>query len=232
MNNLYEFGGMCDVVIKCNSERKIGNKTYAAGEPYTILKDVFVNIGYRNTTSEASAKNNIAAHRSGMPDLVNLSNLTLTTKVCDLIATRVQPQTITKYYTAIGEDGVIYLPETFVSNSTYVYNRNERFVDYSENEDRLTGQFVEGGEYLIFYSVLVDNTYYDFNVPSYGYFTLDIIGKGNLDKKTKNVYIHLPAVSLISTPVFDLINGNILNTPLQFECIHRGQSNSYFVVGD
>ena len=72
---------------------------------------------------------------------------------------------------------------------------------------------------------------YDFTTPHYGYFTLEIIGKGNQDKISNQVYIKLPAVSLMSTPVFDLVNGNLLHAPLQFQCVHQNQQKSYFNIG-
>ena len=31
---------------------------------------------------------------------------------------------------------------------------------------------------------------------------------------------------------FDMVNGNLLNSPLQFECIHRGQKTATFVLGE
>ena len=232
MNDLYEFGGVSDVIIRCNSDRTIGNQLYKAGQPYTILKDVLVQIGYRNTTSDSSAKTNILANREGLPDLISIGNIVLNTKVCDLIADRTSAQAHTKYIEYIAEDNKIYLPEAPIQNTVYVYYKNQLLTDFTINNDILFGNFISGEKYVIIYSVLSDNICFNFNVPSYGYFSLDIIGKGNLNKQTQNIYIHFPAVSLISNPIFNLVNGSILNAPLQFTCIHRGQSESYFSIGD
>lgn len=232
MNNLYEFGGVCDVIVRCNSERTIGNRTYKSGEPYTILKDVYVNVGYRTTISDASAKNNVLSNREGLPDVVNISGVTLTDKVCNLIATKEKQGIITKSYEAVADDGVIYMPETYIPDSVYIYRGNELITDFTVENDKLLGVFEEGQTYLIFYSVLMSANCFNFEIPSFGYFSLDIIGKGNIDKKSKNVYISFPAVSLISVPVFDLVNGTILNAPLQFVCVHRMQKPPIFVLGD
>lgn len=233
MNNLYEFGGACDVIIRCNNERIIGGKTYKANEPYTILKDVFVSLGYKNITSDSGAKKNVIAHREGLPDIININGITLTTKVCDLIAERTREvRYINKVCECIADNGKIYLPETPADKTLFIYKNNELFTTFIIENDILKGEFIEGQSYLIFYSVLSDNICFNFNVPSYGYFSLDIIGKGNVDKITQNVYLNFPAVSLISVPVFDLVNGTILNAPLQFECIHRGQKEAFFAVGD
>ena len=232
MNNLYEFGGVCDVIIRCNSERKIGQRTYQAGEPYTILKDVYVNVGYRTTMSDASAKNNVLVHRAGLPDLVNISGVTLTDKVCNLIATQENSARITKSIEVIADDGVIYMPEDYIKDSVYIYYNNIRIEDFTTEGDKILGSFVESVSYLVFYSILASGSCFNFEVPSFGYFALDIVGKGNIDKKSKNVYISFPAVSLISVPIFDLVNGTILNAPLQFECIHRMQKSPVFVLGD
>ena len=232
MNNLYEFGGVCDVIIKCHSARKIGNKNYSEGEPYTILKDVYVTLAYKNTTSSVEAKSNNVAYRKGLPDIVNIGGVTLTDKVCDLIATRCNNSIVTKTYEAIGDSTRIYLPEKYITGSVFVYHNNERFLDFTEAEDSLFGRFMTGEKYLIFYSTKINNNCFEFETPSYGYFTLDIIGKGNLNKKTKDVYLNFPTVSLMSVPVFDMVNGNLLNSPLQFECIHRGQKAATFAVSN
>lgn len=231
MNNLHEFGGVCDVIIKCNSERAIGEKTYKAGEPYTILKDVYVNIGYQNTTSEGSAKNNIYAHRSGSPDTISISGLTLTDKVSNLIATKIQQSVVTKYCECIADKNTIYMPEPYIKNSVYIYYNGEK-INCKEQDDCLTGNFTNGYIYTIFYSVAVTQHCYDFTVPSYGYFSLDIIGKGNTNKKSNNIFISCPAVSLVSVPVFNLVNGTILNAPLQFTVIDKNQKPATFTFGE
>lgn len=231
MNNLYEFGGSCDVVIRCNSERTINNKQYKAGEPYTILRDVFCSLQYKNNTAEANAKTNIVATRQGSPDIVNISNIVLNDKICDLIATRNGFKYITKVYEGYGENGKLYLPQK-PEGSIFIFKGSIAINEFEINDYILTGNFEEGASYLVIYQILTQHSCFEFDTPHYGYFSLEIIGKGNQNKKSENIYMSFPAVSLMSVPVFDLVNGTLLNTPLQFECIHHRQNKAYFNIGE
>ena len=232
MNDLYEFGGTCDVIIRCKSERFIGGRKYEENEPYTILKDVTCGLQYKSINSEANAANNIINSREGLPDLVNIVNVPLTNKVLCLVSEKISHQRIGKIYTGIAKNGIVYLPEAPLQNSVFVYKGNERFISFTVKEDQLVAEFEEDAEYLIFYDVVATESCFDFNCPRYGYFTLEIIGKGNQNKKSNNIYIKIPAASLISTPVFDLVSGNILHAPLQFKVIQQNQPVPYFNLGD
>lgn len=232
MNNLYEFGGSCDVIIRCNSERTIGGKVYQANEPYTILENVYCSLQYKNITSDIGTKNNVIATRDGLPDFVNITNVTLTDKINCLIAEKIQPQTIGCVYYGEAYDNVIYLPEIPIVKSIFIYYKNNKIENYTVEQDKILGEFVDGEEYLIFYEKISQHACFDFSTPHYGYFTLEIIGKGNQDKISDQVYIKLPAVSLMSVPVFDLVNGSVLNMPMQFQIIHQNQQKPYFNVGE
>lgn len=234
MNNLYEYGGSCDVIIRCNGERTIGGKTYKAGEPYTILENVFCSLQYKNTLSDTSAKNNILATRIGMPDYVNISNVSLKDKITHLIAEQIPSQKIGHFCYCEAQNGIIWLPEKPLANNIYVYHQGNLITGWTLEEECLMGQdtFVDFEEYLIVYNTEAKNPCFDFTTPVYGYFSLEIIGKGNNDKISDQIYINIPAVSLMSVPIFDLVNGNILNVPLQFQCIHQNQQKPYFNVGE
>lgn len=230
MNSLYEYGSNCDVIIRCNSERTIGGRTYSANEPYTILKNVFCRLAYRENVKEGAAKNNVQAIRFGVPDLINISNVALTDKICNLIATKVPKSRITKVYSAPSVGGKIYLPEEPISDSIFVFNGNDK-MSFTVDGYKLVGDFKEDETYIIFYEVIASTECYDLNTPQYGYFSIEIIGVGNTEKVTNNIHMVFPAVSLISVPTFDFINGGIMSAPLQFECIHRGQKSPYFNIG-
>lgn len=233
MNNLYEFGSVCDVVIRCNSVRTIGNKTYAANEPYTMLKDVYCSLGYRSNNSSAEAKQNIGASRDGIIDSITISNIELTEKLCNLIAIKKQEKT-TKgiYYLGVAEDGKIFLPSTPCDDNIFVYDEESNKIENVIYQDGcLIGAFNNYQNYNIFYNVLISNSF-SFEVPTYGYFSLEIYGKGNNDKKTDDIYIKIPAASLVSIPNFDFTSGQVLNVPLQFVCIHHRQEQPYFNIGD
>ena len=228
-NNLYEFGGLCDVIIRCASERTIGGKTYRANEPYTLLEGVYVDLQYATKNSEQSGKTTVLSSREGFPDFINIRGLTLTDKINNLIANRIEPKSIGKVYDGIAYGGVIYLPEKASDTEIFVYKRNELFsATMGQNMDCIYGDFEEGETYKIFYNALVGTHAFDLEMPHYGYFTLEIKAKGNTDKITESVYMKFPACSLIAVPVFNFIGNNILNAPLRFQCIYKNQIAPYF----
>ena len=233
-NNLYEYGGSCDVIIRCASERTIGGKHYAANEPYTKLENVFVDLQYATINSEQRGKENVLAARSAFPHIINIRGLTLTNKINQLIATKIEPQTISRSCTVKVSDGVGYLPEKANPNNLFVYNGNERIsnVTLSPDGDKITGELEEGSTFLVFYEVNASTPSFDLTAPHFGYFTIEVIGHGNVDKRSKEIYMKFPACSLMSNAVFNFINGNILNAPLQFECIYKNQQTPYFNIGN
>lgn len=234
MNNLYEFGDLCNVVIRCNSDRTIGGKKYLAGEPYTILEDVLVNLSYVTTNANVAAQNHIIAHREGLPDYVSISRVPLNAKVVNLIADNKQPHYISNYcYCEASEGGVIYLPHSCPIVNIWIYDsQHNRITDFIVQEDRIVGAFEKYQTYLVFYDYLSGGDCFVFDTPHYGYFTLEVFAKGNTNKTTEPLYMKFPAVSLMSIPVFDLVSGTILHAPLQWQIIHRGQEQSYFNIGD
>lgn len=230
-NDLYEFGGQCDVIVRSAYGTKINGVTYAENEPYTILKDVFVRLDYDSTESGATAKTNITASHAGYPDAISISNVQLTSKICDLIATNNNNVScISKYYEAESDGRAIYLPEEPIKDSVFIYYKGKRQEGFVVTDTAIyCDYFVPGEKYLVFYDVPM-NTSYDFEIPHYPYFALDIIAKGNTNKRSENCYMKFPATALVAVPVFDLVNGSILNVPLKFICIYRNQKKPYFCI--
>jgi hypothetical protein len=233
MNNLYEFGGTCDVVIRCNSQRIIGGKEYLAGEPYTILHDVYVQMEYTTNNSQATTKKNVLATRNGAPENIRIYNVTLTQKVCDLIATRsAKTKKIGRVYETKAENGIIYLPEV-PTEGVYIYCGNEIISYETINENKIkSSAFNDSDTYVVFYNILSTKNCFNFDLPQYGWFELEIYGKGNTDKITEDVYIRMPACSLLAVPVFDMVQGKILNVPMIFSCITQNQEEPYFCIGE
>lgn len=233
MNDLYEYGDLCDVIIRCNSERSIGGKFYKANEPYTILRNVMVNLSYRTTNSESSAKNNILATRDGLPDYVSISAVELTDKIMCLVAEKQKQKMLSNFCECEAWGGEIYLPAAKECGNIWLYDIDHNLVtEYIVEDDKLVGSFHEGGTYLAFYDYISEHQCFSFDTPHYGYFTLEIFGKGNHDKTSAPLYIKFPAVTLMSVPVFDFVSGQILHAPLNWQIIHKGQEQSYFYIGE
>ena len=106
------------------------------------------------------------------------------------------------------------------------------FVLDESGEFLQSDSFQDETPYRIFYDIEASNYSYDLMAPHYGYFTIEIIGHGNTDKHSKEIYMKFPACSLMSTAMFNFINGDILNAPLQFECIYKNQPKPYFHIGN
>lgn len=228
-NNLYEFGGLCDVIIRCSSERTIGGKSYKKNEPYTILEDVYVDLQYNTNNTEEGGRKTALAARVGFPHTINIRGLTLTNKINNLIATKTSARSVSKVYDGIAYDGKIYLPEP--GDNIFVFKGNSLIpAQLDETKEIIYGELEEGTSYKIFYETIVSDCSYELETPQFGYFKIEVIGKGNTDKKTKTIYLSFPACSLVSTPVFNFVNGNILNSPLQFKCIYANQEMPYFNV--
>lgn len=232
MNELYEFGGSCDVIIRCNNTQTIGSKTYYPNEPYTILTDVYVNITYVVNSSEQNARKSTIAAREGFPDKVQIFNVPLTTKILDLVTSRTDTKNIARTYCAKSIDKRIYLPEIPNLNNLFVYNGEQRIdgIVVENNDIIYSEEFNDEEDYLIFYEVPSSNICFNFDTPYYSYFSLDIIGQGNQDKVTNGIYIKIPACSLMTTGVFDFVQGNILKSPLIFNCIQQNQEKAYFSI--
>lgn len=238
-NKLYEFGGTADVILKSRIEQTINGVTYAANEPYTVFKDVSVELQYDSYTTNGaggiSNKTNLSI-RQGQPTKIALFGCPLTDKVCNLIFTQEKETTYTEtcHKTLVClEDGKLHLTTSNIQ-SMFVYddeyNKVGVFAASDIAEQCVTGNFVAGRRYLVFQTLVKTGKIYKFDMPIYPYFSLEIIGKGNTDKKTSGVYLNFDAVSLVSTPALDIISGGMLNAPLVFDIIYKNQKEPVIVL--
>lgn len=232
-NNIYEFGGIADILIKLKIDKEINGVTYQAGEPYTFLKDVVINFNYQQQDSLATAKTNVLSANSGRPSQIVVSNIPFTQKIADLMLTR---DTTTIYNRTRREmvtcekDGELLLSYQPNDSIVFVYDKNFNRVTVNNMHGTiLYGQFVAETNYLVFYQELAAGNKYSFEIPFYPYFQADIFMKGNTNKITNGVYMHFDALSLVSVPNFNIISGGMLNTPLVFNVIYKGQPEPIIV---
>ena len=234
MNNLYEYGGIADVLIKPNIDMVIGNKTYKANEPYTILRDVQVNLLYEQINSNIAAKKPVGSSQAARPYQIAISNITLTQKVCNLILTKDEESNYTKTVNEkiIAENESLYLSNEPINNNIFVYDSSFAAAVVENTEANiLTGDFIDGQEYLVFYDITDSGSKYKLEVPHYPYFTFEITAKGNDNKTTSDVYFKFPAVSIVTVPNFNIVYNNILNTPLVADIIYLRQEEPTIIFG-
>ena len=233
MNKIYEFGGVADVIIRCNSERTIGGIKYAEGEPYTCLKDVTVQLSYEQHAVETSGSKTVVSHRDGRPYQIIINNVPVTKKICNLILTsdkNEHTQTI-KQVISCEQEGRLLLPQPAVNKPVYCYiNEFDQIpVVLNMQTNELEGEFVVGQQYLVFYEIAIVGDSYSFEIPSYGWFSVEIYAKGNIDKTTNTAYMHFSAASLIAVPALNIINGGLFSTPLIFRLIYQNQPEPIIV---
>ena len=232
MNNIYEFGGIADVLLRLKVEKEIGGVHYAVNEPYTFLKDVNIQFNYEQKDKNVSGKKMTYSFNDGRPNQLIVTGLPLTQKIANLILT----QDNTTYKRTRREkifcttEGQLLINHEALPDSFFVYDSSFNRIDgivYSDGV--LRGSFAAEQDYLVFYQEQMSGDKYSFEVPLYPYFALDIFMKGNTNKITNDVYMHFDAASLVSVPNFNIVNGGILNTPLVFNIVYVNQEEPIIV---
>ena len=233
-NNIYEFGGVADILIRMKTARTIGGVNYAANEPYTLLKDVNIQFIYEQNAKQSSAKSTVYAFNSGRPSQILVNNIPLSQKIANLILTNDLTKTYsrTRKEMVYCKDGVLTLNYNPLPEDIFVFDSDMNKVDctlFDNNKLCADKNLINDMQYLVFYYESVSGDKYSFEMPSYGYFIADIFIKGNTNKITNDVYIHFDALSLASVPNFNIMSGGILNTPLVFNIIYTNQDEPIIV---
>lgn len=222
---VYEVGSPCEVMLSVNSDRIIGGKQYKTGMPYTILNDVNVSLLYENITSEQNAKVPIFTSRNARPYQLNISNLPLKKKVFDLMLTEDRGDIYVKTWEKVSPAVEFYVSKKIEQDKpVFVLDTESNLLEIQS----ISGSKVvlKSGipEFISYYYRSEAASSYSFEVPQFGYFSLDIHTTGNIDKATSRCFMSFPAVSLISNPTFDFSKGaNIASTNLTFDIIYNRQ---------
>lgn len=232
-NTLYEYGGVADVLIKCKTARTIDGIEYKDGEPYTMLKDVQIQLNYEQHTMDASAKKPIISGVDARPYELIISGIPLTRKITNLILTQnsQQYEYTKREIITCWEEGKLELSNEIInSTDVFCYDNNFNRIDASAVDNKtLNGNFAVNTEYLVFYTIYGLGDAYKFEVPYYSYFSIEVFVKGNADKQTNNVYMNFDAAALTTVPNFNILSGGLLNTPLVFRLIYQYQKEPIVV---
>lgn len=223
MNNVYEYGGIADVLLRFKIEKEVGGVHYAANEPYTFLKDVTIQFQYEQTNAQSNARKPVFATNDGRPLQLIINGVPLTQKIANLVLTNSKNTS----YMRTRRERVICDSN---GKLNLCYESNGEIFVYNTNMERVTDNYSPNEEYLVFYQQEVEQgDKYSFEVPFYPYFELDIFMKGNTNKITNDIYMHFDAASLASVPNFNIMSGGILNTPLVFNLIYVNQEEPIIV---
>jgi len=232
-NDIYEFGGVADVLLKFKTDLEVCGTHYLTGEPYTYLKDVNIRFGYSQQDSLATARKNVLSANSARPNQISIGNVPFSQKIADLMLTRDEATLYSearKNTISCEKDGELIATGLPIEGTVFVYDKS--FIRQEVNgidNSIIHGNFEVGNTYLVFYQELATGAKYSFEVPHYPYFQADIFMKGNVNKITNDVYMHFDALSLISVPNFNIISGGMLNTPLVFNVIYQSQPEPIIV---
>lgn len=238
-NSIFKYGGKVDVLIRSAVPQNIGDKSFGAGEPYTLIKNTTLNFSYGQSDKQVSKLGTLLYDNNNYPDSITLHAVPLTEKISKLIFKECGEATLksyTEYFTA--QNGRIYLhhPEAF---NLYVYNEDGStmigFAEHSENEVT-SDNFVDGNKYLCFYEYAVDpdmSKSFNLDTPDFGYFTLNIWGEGNTDDNGGSIYLKLDKCSLKTGKelYFDNAGSNTVN--LTFKIVSddsRKYDKNYFII--
>lgn len=232
-NNIYEFGGIANILIRCKTAQTICGKSYKPHEPYTLLKDVYVNYTYEQKDSASNAKKPVLSANSGRPTQITVSKVPLSQKVANLVLTADDNSFYKKTHMenvnclVEGELFVNYRP---IAETLFVYDEAMNLIEgVSAQDQTIHGTFTKGEKYLVFYEELAAGNKYSFEIPYYPYFEVDVFIKGNTNKISNDVFMHFDAVSLAAVPNFNIYEGGILNTPLVFNVIYAHQEEPFVV---
>ena len=231
-NEIYEFSGIVDVLLKCKVDVTIAGAQYKAGEPYTYLKDVDLHTQYNIHTAGGSGRMTAVNTREGEIDEINLLNVPLTTKIADLIFTKDSNGHTETYKETIvcWEDGQLSLTKIPL-NGVFCYDDQFNLINITNIADQTVfGAFEVNKEYLVFYNIHCDEFSYGFMSPIYPYFELQIFGKGNKDKSTRDLFMLFPKASLISNPRLNNLGGGIISTALTFKIVYAGKEDMPLIV--
>lgn len=241
-NSLIEVGSKADIILRFKSAITINGRSYAAKEPYLFLKDVNVLINYTNQDKRGSTDINVIAHSDIKPRSVSVGGVPFSRKIASLLAcykgqVEYNPtffRSLTAERAAGEWKGYLFLVDEIDQNKEiFIYDNNFNLVEATYNSDLNAFEsedFIDQQDYYISFSSVRTGTKFDLNKQAIPYMSLEIQGKGNIEKITKNVVMYFDKVSLNSLLYFSFIQGDMINVPLEFYIID--DKNNYVIFED
>lgn len=224
MNRLYEVSNQGDVMLSFNVPVSVNGYDYAPNEPCLFLEDVLVKFNYHELDSASKAQGNIMSYQQLVPATITLSNVALTTKICDLILSEPsEPISVQHRMRVLGNEDALYVTTDIdTSKPIFIYDAKGNAVkDYGEIAGSIIyGNFDLSQKYTVYYYGLAQQgDQYGLDGSSLPYMNMQIILKGNVDKRTSTTILRFPKVVLNAIPVFLGTYGSVLQVPLVFDVI-------------
>lgn len=205
LNNVSAIGSIVDALIICNSEMTIGDRTYAAGEPFTYLRQVSATIDSQSVSPQqtVTTPSNRGMQYVDAINFVNrlvLSNVSMTAKVKSLFFKLEQGKTMVEWVEVTAPKMKLEHADAF---NPFVYENavllpSERFT--IEDGWLTIADFDEEKHYNICYSHNEDLS--SFVVENYPYFKVILLAQGNINGKTSDQRLIFEKVSLMPQTQF------------------------------
>lgn len=222
LNNVSALGSIVDALILCNCDMTIGGHNYQAGEPFTYLRQVTINI---ESQSAAPQTTTLTPSNRGMQlvDAVNylnrliLSNVPMTNKIKSLFFEKAANNTMVEWMPITAPTTKLEHADAF---NPFVYEEGVLLpaARYTIEDGWLTiADFDEIKHYNICYSH--SEALSSFVVENYPYFKVILLAQGNVNGKTSDQRLVFEKVSLMPQTQFTFAAATQNNVTLVFGII-------------
>lgn len=222
LNNVSALGSIVDALILCNCDMTIGGHDYQAGEPFTYLRQVTVNIESQSASPQATT---LTPSNRGMQlvDAVNylnrlvISNVSMTNKIKSLFFNPAENKVMTEWKPVLAVKTKLEHADAF---NPFVYEEGVLLpaIRYTIEGGWLTiADFDEIKHYNICYSH--NEALSSFVVENYPYFKIILLAQGNVNGKTSDQRLVFEKVSLMPQTQFTFAAATQNNVTLVFGII-------------
>lgn len=229
----YKMGNRVTAIIRAWCAGQIGDYTLTyKNEPFLILPEVEVRLGYKNKVSEANAaQNTLLSYNADAISEVSISNIPISDKILSLIYSKNEEKLCNVVENCFSdEENKVYLssPQTTIYQ-VFIFSEGHMIQAYGEL-DITEGITLPNSNtsYTICYSyegqvsVCLDR-------PENYYVTIDFEITGNVGNTTSHMWIHLDKCNPIATKQLNF--GDKTNTiNLNFRVINDNFTNNYITL--
>lgn len=226
MNQLYEFGSTVDIIIRAKNEIKIGDRTYERDEVCAMFEDIGVLFNYsQKDVAISGSKIAYNGYRNNLPQSITTTFVPITTMLADLMLENAEDGSLiqAKEKRVSDSEGTIILRAN-AQKGLFVYDANGNKVTYTRN---FNPRVIEGlnptTAYTILYLTEKNNQVFGLEQCHRPYFEVELVGRGNTDKKTNEIHFLFPSVKIDIDPNLTLTGEGIIGTTLTFNIIYNGQ---------
>lgn len=226
MSQLYEYGSTMDIIVRAKNQIKIGDRTYEQDETCAIFENVGIRFNYsQKDVIMSGAKVAYSGYRNNLPQSITTTFVPITTMLADLMLENAETATLiqTKEKRTSDSEGKIILRAS-AERGLFVYDADGNKVEYVYDAvSRVISDLNPTTTYTITYLTAKTNKIFGLEQCHRPYFEVEIVGKGNTDKKTNEIHFLFPSVKIDIDPNLTLTGEGIIGTTLTFNIIYTGQ---------